>query len=116
MLISEMTNYQIFNGSTQNSMSDVFKALTHPVRRDVLRKLRDGPVSAGNLAASFPVSKPTMSGHFTVLKDAGLILAEREGTIIRYRLNASVADEAISLLMGLLVTKPNDESNEENSP
>ena len=87
-------------------MADLFKALAHPVRRDVLRKLRDGPVSAGDLAASFPVSKPTMSGHFTTLKDAGLILAEREGTTIRYRLNASVADEAIALLMGLLVTPP----------
>ena len=94
-------------------MADLFKALAHPVRRDVLRKLRDGPVRAGDLAASFPVSKPTMSGHFTTLKEAGLILAEREGTTIRYRLNASVADEAIALLMGLLASAP---PKEEDTP
>jgi len=92
-------------------MADLFKALAHPVRRDVLRKLQDGPVCAGDLAAFFPVSKPTMSGHFTTLKEAGLILAEREGTTIRYRLNASVAGEVIALLMDLLITTPPDEED-----
>lgn len=83
-------------------MSDVFKALAHPVRRDVLRKLRDGPISAGDLADAYPVSKPTMSGHFKVLKDAELIVAEKHGTTIKYRLNASVADEALAWLMELV--------------
>ncbi|WP_394693187.1 metalloregulator ArsR/SmtB family transcription factor [Hyphobacterium sp.] len=89
-------------------MSDVFKALAHPVRRQVLAKLRDGPMSAGDLAEAFPVSKPTMSGHFTALKEAGLILAERHGTTIRYRLNAGAAEEAIALLMGLIGSKETD--------
>ena len=89
-------------------MSDVFKALAHPVRRQVLTKLRDGPMSAGDLADAFPVSKPTMSGHFTALKEAGLILAERYGTTIRYRLNAGAAEEAIALLMGLMGSKETD--------
>jgi DNA-binding transcriptional ArsR family regulator len=83
-------------------MSDVFKALGHPVRRQVLKKLRDGPMTAGDLADAFPVSKPTMSGHFAALKEAGLILAERHGTTIRYRLNAGAAEEAIALLMDLI--------------
>ena len=83
-------------------MSDVFKALAHPVRRDVLRALRDGPQSAGELAARYPVSKPTMSGHFASLKAASLIIAERHGTTIVYRLNASVADEALGWLMELV--------------
>ncbi|MEE2526537.1 metalloregulator ArsR/SmtB family transcription factor [Hyphobacterium sp. HN65] len=83
-------------------MSDIFKALGHPVRRQVLKKLRDGPMSAGDLAGAFPVSKPTMSGHFAALKEAGLILAERHGTTIRYRLNAGAAEEAIALLMDLI--------------
>lgn len=82
-------------------MVDVYQALAHPVRRAVLRKLRNGPVSAGDLAADFPVSKPTMSRHFAALKDAGLIQAERDGTTIRYRLNVSVAEEALSGLMDL---------------
>ncbi|WP_109261704.1 metalloregulator ArsR/SmtB family transcription factor [Hyphobacterium indicum] len=89
-------------------MSDVFKALAHPVRRQVLKKLRDGPMTAGDLAAAFPVSKPTMSGHFTALKEAGLIRAERHGTTIRYRLNAGAAEEAIALLMGLVGKRETD--------
>ncbi|WP_420434953.1 metalloregulator ArsR/SmtB family transcription factor [Hyphobacterium sp.] len=83
-------------------MSDVFRALGHPVRRQVLKKLRDGPMTAGELAGAFPVSKPTMSGHFNALKEAGLVLAERHGTTIRYRLNAGAAEEAIALLMDLI--------------
>ncbi|MGF1464143.1 MAG: autorepressor SdpR family transcription factor [Maricaulaceae bacterium] len=82
-------------------MNRVFKALGHPVRRQVLDLLRDGPRTAGELAEAFDVAKPTMSGHFNVLKDADLILAEREGTTIRYRLNASVVDEAIAWMMGV---------------
>ncbi len=89
-------------------MSDVFKALAHPVRRQVLTKLRDGPMTAGDLADAFAVSKPTMSGHFTALKEAGLIVAERHGTTIRYRLNAGAAEEAIALLMGLVGQKETD--------
>ncbi len=81
---------------------DVFDALAHPVRRDVLRLLRGGPMTAGELAARFEVSKPTMSRHFATLKEAGLIQAEKTGQTIRYRLNTSVADEAVSLVMGLL--------------
>ena len=83
-------------------MSDVFQALAHPVRRAVLKRLRSGPLTAGELADAFPVSKPTMSRHFTTLKDAGLIRAEKLGTTIRYRLNVSVADEALAMVMELL--------------
>lgn len=82
-------------------MNNVFKALSHPVRRTVLRMLRDGPQTAGELADAFDVSKPTMSGHFTVLKQAGLITAEREGVTIHYRLNTSVAEDAAAMLMEL---------------
>ncbi|HSH27898.1 MAG TPA: metalloregulator ArsR/SmtB family transcription factor [Wenzhouxiangella sp.] len=83
-------------------MTDLFQALAHPVRRAVLKKLRSGPLSAGELADEFPVSKPTMSRHFATLRDAGLIQAERIGTTIRYRLNVSVAEEAMSALMSIL--------------
>lgn len=82
-------------------MSDAFAAMSHPLRRQVLRMLRDGPLRAGDLAARFPVSKPTMSGHFAVLKEAGLIDAERDGTTIYYRLNVSVAEEAAAWLLDL---------------
>lgn len=85
-------------------MTDLFQALAHPVRRAVLKRLRSGPLSAGELADEFPVSKPTMSRHFATLRDAGLIQAERIGTTIRYRLNVSVAEEAMSALMSILGT------------
>lgn len=92
-------------------MTDVFAALAHPVRRAVLRRLRAGPMSAGDLADAFPVSKPTMSRHFATLKDAGLIQAERAGTSIRYRLNVSVADEAVAVVMELLGQTVSDEED-----
>ena len=90
-------------------MADVFQALAHPVRREVLKRLRAGPQSAGELASAFPVSGPTMSRHFATLKDAGLIRAERAGTTIRYRLNVSVADEALAMVMALLGRTGEDE-------
>ncbi len=94
-------------------MTDVFEALAHPVRRAVLKKLRAGPMSAGDLADAFPVTKPTMSRHFATLKEAGLIRAERIGTTIRYRLNVSVAEDAVAAVMGLLGTGKDDHEEEE---
>lgn len=82
-------------------MSDVFNALAHPVRRTILKLLRNGPKSAGDLAAEFDLAKPTLSGHFTVLKTAGLITSERKGTTILYRLNMTVLDEAVAALMAI---------------
>jgi len=76
-------------------MSEVFKALSDPTRRRVLRLLRDGPCGAGELADHFDVSKPTMSAHFNVLKAADLIEAERQGRQIIYRLKMSVLEEAL---------------------
>jgi len=86
-------------------MSDLFDALAHPVRRKVLRLLRQRPMSAGELAERFELAKPTLSGHFTVLKSAGLISAERKGTTILYRLNMSVLEEAMAALMDIAGTK-----------
>jgi DNA-binding transcriptional ArsR family regulator len=79
-------------------MSGVFRALADPTRRQVLALLRERPMSAGELADQFDVSKPTMSAHFNVLREAGLIDATRQGKTIIYRLCMSVLEEA---LMGL---------------
>jgi len=73
----------------------VFKALSDPSRRRVLQLLRKGPMSAGELAEHFPVSKPTMSAHFSVLQQAGLIDAEKLGRTIYYRLKMSVLEDAL---------------------
>jgi DNA-binding transcriptional ArsR family regulator len=82
-------------------MSGVFRALADPTRRRVLALLRERPMSAGELADQFDVSKPTMSAHFTVLREAGLIDATKHGKSVIYRLKMSVLEEA---LMGLAQT------------
>lgn len=76
-------------------MNKVFKALSDPTRRRVLQLLRKGPMTAGELSDHFSVSKPTMSGHFAVLKEADLIDAEKTGTTITYWLRMSVLEEAL---------------------
>jgi DNA-binding transcriptional ArsR family regulator len=82
-------------------MNEVFAALAHPIRRDILKLLRKRAMSAGDIAEHFPVAKPTLSGHFTVLKHAGLVQTERKGTTIIYRLNMSVVEEALAAFMAL---------------
>ena len=76
-------------------MNAIFKALSDPTRRSVLQLLQAGPLGAGELAAHFEVSKPTMSAHFAVLVEAGLIEADKQGRSITYRLKMSVLEEAL---------------------
>jgi DNA-binding transcriptional ArsR family regulator len=76
-------------------VNQVFKALSDPTRRRVLQLLRERPMTAGELSDHFPVSKPTMSAHFAVLQDAGLIDSEKAGRTITYRLVMSVLEEAL---------------------
>jgi DNA-binding transcriptional ArsR family regulator len=93
-------------------MSGVFKALSDPTRRQVLQMLRSGPMSAGDIAARFPVSKPTMSAHLSVLKEADLVHSEKAGQSVIYHLKLSVLEEALmafahSFGLGAPVKKPN---------
>jgi DNA-binding transcriptional ArsR family regulator len=76
-------------------MSTVFKALSDPTRRQVLQRLRKGPLSAGELGVPFNVSKPTMSAHFAVLKEADLVHAEKVGKSVIYHLKLSVLEDAL---------------------
>lgn len=76
-------------------MNKVFKALSDPTRRHVLELLRERPMVAGELSEHFEVSKPTMSAHFAVLREAGLVEAERHGKTILYRLRMSVLEDAL---------------------
>ena len=73
----------------------MFKALSDPTRRRVLQLLRKGPMSAGELSDHFPVSKPTMSAHFSILQEADLVEAEKSGRTILYRLKMSVLEDAL---------------------
>ena len=76
-------------------MNGVFKALSDPTRRRVLQLLREGPMSAGDLADHFVVGKSTMSAHFAVLQAADLIAAEKSGRVVMYRLKLSVLEDAL---------------------
>ena len=76
-------------------MSAVFKALSDPTRRRVLELLKKRPMSAGELAAEFNVSKPTMSAHFAVLREAGLVASQKHGKSVVYELQMSVLEEAL---------------------
>jgi DNA-binding transcriptional ArsR family regulator len=75
--------------------NQVFKALADPTRRRVLELLKEGPQTAGQLADRFPVSKPTMSAHFAVLQEAGLVEAQKDGRAVLYRLKMSVLEDAL---------------------
>ncbi|TFW15007.1 ArsR family transcriptional regulator [Massilia arenosa] len=76
-------------------MDKIFKALSDPSRRRILQLLREREMSAGEIAEHFELSKPTLSGHFAVLREADLVMAEKSGTTITYRLNMSVLEEAL---------------------
>ena len=80
-------------------MSLVLKALADPTRRRILELLREREMTAGELAEHFTLAKPTLSGHFAVLREAGLVEAQKAGTTITYRLNLSVLEEAMMALM-----------------
>jgi DNA-binding transcriptional ArsR family regulator len=88
-------------------MNAVFQALSDPTRREILRMLRKREMTAGEIGERFPLAPSTLSGHFNVLKNAGLIVAEKNGTNIAYSLNLSVVEESLAAVMELLdVGKP----------
>jgi DNA-binding transcriptional ArsR family regulator len=83
-------------------MSDaVFRALADPQRRKILKLLQNGPMSAGEIAAGFEITRGSLSYHFNLLKDAGLVRCERQGQSQIYSLNTSVLEEAAALVLDL---------------
>lgn len=94
-------------------MNEVFQALSDPTRREILRLLRAHDMSAGELADRFPLAKSTLSGHFNVLKHAGLIVQERRRTSIVYSLNTSALEEALAGVMAAL--RAGDDGKEHSS-
>lgn len=80
-------------------MSEVYRALADPTRRRILQLLRGREMSAGEIAGHFDLAKPTLSGHFAVLREAGLVTPQKAGTTITYHLNVSVLEEALLALM-----------------
>ena len=89
-------------------MDKVFRALGDPTRREILRLLRSGDMSAGQIAEKVSVAKSTLSGHLNVLKEARLVVMERHGTTLVYSLNVAVYEEMVAMIMGILGVGEND--------
>lgn len=83
-------------------MTDAFRALADPTRRRILALLRRDDMTAGELAAQFDLTWPTISGHLRVLREADLIHADRNGTSITYHLNESVLEATLAALLSAL--------------
>ena len=81
------------------SPNHVFRALSDPTRREILRMLRAGPLTSGEIAERFSTAWATVSRHLSVLRDADLIVAERNGTSIKYELNATVMQELMAHML-----------------
>jgi DNA-binding transcriptional ArsR family regulator len=82
-------------------VNEAFKALADPTRREILRLLRGGEKTAGELAAKFDMSKPSVSHHFAALKQADLIGSRRDGQQIIYFLNTTVVEDLLVMILGL---------------
>ena len=82
--------------------NQVFKALADPTRRQILRLLGRGEMTAGELAERFDMTKPSMSHHFAVLKEADLIRSRREGQQIWYSVNTTVVEDVLAWAIDLV--------------
>ena len=82
-------------------MQSTLKALSDPIRREILHLLKGGRMSAGEIADHFPVTGASISRHLSVLKEADLIRDTREGKFIYYDINASVLEEIVLWIAGL---------------
>ena len=81
-------------------MRDPFTGLADPTRRRILDLLRKRPQTSGELAAQFDVAWPTISRHLAVLREAGLVTVERQGTTMLYELNMTVLDDMLKTVVG----------------
>lgn len=82
-------------------MNTVFKALNDQTRRDIVELLKKGDLTAGEIADHFDISKPSISHHLDLLKQANIVSSVKQGQFIYYSLNATVLDEIISWFLGL---------------
>jgi ArsR family transcriptional regulator, arsenate/arsenite/antimonite-responsive transcriptional repressor len=86
-------------------MNQLFKALNDPTRREILELLRKGDLSAGDIADQFDMSKPSISHHLDLLRQAGLVESVKKGQFIYYSINTSVFDEMVKWMMKFRQTK-----------
>lgn len=90
-------------------MNKTFKALSDPTRRKILRLLREEDLTAGQIAEEFNISKPSISHHLNILKNAELVLWEKNGQNIYYSLNATAVQEIMNWFFDFLERGDEDE-------
>jgi ArsR family transcriptional regulator, arsenate/arsenite/antimonite-responsive transcriptional repressor len=94
-----LSNYLI------EQMNNLFKALNDPTRREILDLLREGDLNAGEIADRFNMTKPSISHHLDLLRQAGLVESVKQGQFITYSLNTTVLDELLAWLMSFQTTE-----------
>jgi len=82
-------------------LNALFKALNDPTRREILELLKAKDLTAGEIADQFNISKPSISHHLDLLRQAGLVVSVKEGQFIYYSLNTTVMDEMVKWIMSL---------------
>jgi DNA-binding transcriptional ArsR family regulator len=87
-------------------LNAAFKALADPTRREILRLLRSGEKTAGELAERFDMTRPSMSHHFNVLRQADLIASRREGQQIYYYLNTTALEDLLAIVWDTFAGRP----------
>jgi ArsR family transcriptional regulator len=86
-------------------MNRVFKALNDPIRREILELLKERDMNAGEIADNFNITKPSISHHLDLLKQADLVISVKKGQFVNYTLNKTVVDEIIQWLMTINLKK-----------
>ena|SRR5579862_7895356 len=93
---------------------EAFRAMADPTRRKILRLLSAGEMTAGELAKHFDISGPSMSHHFNVLRNAGMVLSRKEGQQVCYILNTTVIQDFLAFLLDQFPTHQKNESEDKS--
>lgn len=103
---------KVFRKFSNMSFAETFKALSDPIRRDILQLLKKGRMSAGDIGSHFDMTGATVSYHLKILKKADLIWEKKEKNFIFYELNTSVLEEIMLWISDL--KGENDDDKEES--
>lgn len=87
------------------NMGNVFKAISDPTRREILKLLNDKNLSAGEIAEHFDISKPALTKHLNILREAELVSSEKQGNFVIYSINITVLQQALSGFMAIFGKK-----------
>ncbi len=82
-------------------MNALFKALNDETRRKIVELLKENDMTAGQIADHFQISKPSISHHLDLLKQAGLITSEKKGQFVKYSLNTSILEDILAWILNL---------------